>query len=179
MRPGLLAAVLLLVGCQEAAAPASPPDVSAVAAAATPAASMPAACHLRDRLPDPACTPGAVDPRVTQDNIGQTICVRGYTATVRPPVSYTGPLKREQMALYGETGPPSGYEEDHLISLELGGHPTDPRNLWPEPGASPNDKDRVENRLHDLVCSGAVPLARAQAAIAANWTAAESGLGSG
>jgi hypothetical protein len=110
---------------------------------------------------------------VTQDNLEQTICTRGYTATVRPALSYTSPLKLRQMALYGETGRPAQYEEDHLIPLELGGHPTDPRNLWPQPGASPNEKDRIENRLRDLVCAGTVPLARAQAAIAADWTAAE------
>jgi hypothetical protein len=49
------------------------------------------------------------------------------------------------------------YEEDHLISLELGGHPTSEKNLWPEaykpkPGA--REKDRVENFLHDEVCAG-------------------------
>src|ERR1044072_7659266 len=45
--------------------------------------------------PDPACTPGATDPRVRQDNIQQTICVRGYTRGVRPPVSYTDERKRQ------------------------------------------------------------------------------------
>lgn len=124
-------------------------------------------------MPDPICTPGAIDPGVTQENISETICSRGYTASVRPPVSYTSSLKVKQMALYAETGPPSEYEEDHLIPLELGGHPTDPRNLWPQPGASPNEKDRIENRLRELVCAGTVPLARAQVAIAADWTMAE------
>src|SRR5262249_10317692 len=78
-------------------------------------------------------TPGVLNPAVTQAAIASTICRRGWTATVRPPTSYTSALKLRQMALYGETGPPSRYQEDHLISLELGGDPTDPRNLWPEP----------------------------------------------
>ncbi len=58
-------------------------------------------------LPDPACDPGAADPRVTQGNIGQTICVAGYAATIRPSTSYTTPLKVEQMKLYGFAGPTS------------------------------------------------------------------------
>jgi len=55
-------------------------------------------------LPDPACTPGATDPRVTQANINLTICMRGYTATVRPPVSVTDRIKVERMAAYGLAG---------------------------------------------------------------------------
>ncbi len=126
-------------------------------------------------LPDHNCTPGSIDPRVTQGNIGSTICVVGYTDTVRPPTDYTNALKQQQMAKYGLTGSLSDYEEDHLIPLELGGNPTDPNNLWPEPWAEPNgarDKDVVENRLHDAVCSGQMSLADAQAAIATNWETA-------
>ena len=80
------------------------------------------------------------------------------------------------MAQYGFTGAPRQYEEDHLISLELGGDPTDPKNLWPEPGASPNPKDKVENFLHDAVCSGRISLQAARDRIAANWQTAEQGL---
>ena len=105
-------------------------------------------------LPDPSKTPGATNPTVTQENIGQTICVSGWTATIRPPSSYTSTLKVEQLAqgyaIHGDTNP-ADYEEDHIISLELGGHPTDPRNLWPENyKTTPNarDKDKVENYLH-------------------------------
>ena len=84
-------------------------------------------------------------------------------STIRPPASYTSALKLRQMRQYHETGPPSAYEEDHLISLELGGHPTDPRNLWPEPYPRAADVDREENRLNGLVCSGELTLAEAQA----------------
>ena len=132
-----------------------------------------------DGLPDRACTPGAIDPRVTQDNIGETICVSGYTTTVRPPTSYTTPLKVKQMAAYGWTGTTSDYEEDHLIPLEVGGNPTDPNNLWPEPYAEPNgarDKDKVENLLHSRVCSGQMTLADAQQLVASNWEALEGGV---
>ena len=81
-------------------------------------------------------TPGVVNPDVTQATIAETICRRGWTRTIRPPVDYTNELKLEQMKAYRRAGSPSDYQEDHLISLELGGHPTDPRNLWPEPLAS-------------------------------------------
>jgi hypothetical protein len=132
-------------------------------------------CHARGSglysLPDPRCTPGAIDPAVTQANIASTICRSGYTRTVRPPESITEVEKRASMDAYGDAGPPEDYEYDHLIPLELGGAANDPRNLWPEPGASPNPKDLLENRLRALVCAGALGLRAAQREIAANWIA--------
>jgi len=113
-------------------------------------------------LADPVRTPGVLNPDVTQANISQTICVPGWTRTVRPSVEYTNALKVKQMRAYGELGSPSDYQEDHLISLELGGHPTDPRNLWPEPYPRAAQVDRIENDLNAKVCSGALPLADAQ-----------------
>jgi hypothetical protein len=107
-------------------------------------------------------TPGSLNPDVTQATIGTTICVRGWTKTVRPPSGYTSALKTRQMTEYGEAGPPSGYQEDHLISLELGGNPTDPRNLWPEPYPRAAEVDKVENELNAKVCSGELALAEAQ-----------------
>ena len=106
--------------------------------------------------------PGVLNPDVTQATIGSTICVHGWTSTVRPPVDYTNELKVRQMRAYGETGDPSDYQEDHLISLELGGVPTDPRNLWPEPYPRAGDVDRIENELNGEVCGGTLTLAEAQ-----------------
>jgi hypothetical protein len=111
---------------------------------------------------DPTRTPGAVNPEVTQANIHQTICVRGWTKTVRPPVEYTNALKVRQMRQYAEVGDPSKFQEDHLISLELGGAPTDPRNLWPEPYPRASTVDTIENELNAKVCSGGMSLADAQ-----------------
>jgi hypothetical protein len=111
---------------------------------------------------NPTLTPGSLNGDVTQETIDQTICVRGWTATVRPPASYTSQLKAEQMPEYGEAGPSSAYQEDHLISLELGGNPTDPANLWPEPYPRAAEVDKVENELNAKVCSGALTLAEAQ-----------------
>lgn len=62
----------------------------------------------------------------------------------------------------------SRYELDHLIALELGGSNAD-RNLWPERGF-PNEKDKVENRLHRAVCNGSITLRAAQRRLAGGWT---------
>ena len=137
----------------------------------------PGACHYRtaangQTLPDPNCTPGAISPKVTQDTLVTTICRTGYTKSIRPPASITEIEKHENAAAYGYSGSLKDVEYDHLVPLEIGGDPNDPRNLWIEPGASPNPKDGVESRLHELVREGTVPLAAAQEAIAADWTTA-------
>ena len=125
--------------------------------------------------PDPACTPGAFDPSVTQANIKTTICKSGYTATVRPSTAETDKAKHSLYLAYGVSAGTVS-ELDHLVSLELGGA-NDAANLWPEVGKIPNPKDTVENDLHDAVCSGKVTLAAAQQAIASDWTTAEQRLG--
>ena len=145
-------------------------------------------CHYRytidkQPLPDPKCTPGATNPLVTQANLSSTICRSGYTASIRPTASITGREKKANAESYGYTGSMRIAEYDHLISLELGGDPNDPRNLWVEP-ASPghkgngvnNPKDSVENKLNAAICSGKVSLASAQKAIVTDWTTALSTL---
>ena len=107
-------------------------------------------------------TPGALNADVTQASIPSTICKSGWTRTIRPPTDYTNELKRKQMNEYRREGSLSDYQEDHLISLELGGHPTDPKNLWPQPYPRASEVDREENRLNDAVCSGDLSLAEAQ-----------------
>jgi hypothetical protein len=111
---------------------------------------------------DPIRTPGVVNPDVTQQNLATTVCRHGWTRTIRPPTSYTNELKLKQMGEYGVTGSPAQYQEDHLISLELGGHPTDARNLWPEPYPRAAAMDSIENDLNAKVCSGAMSLEGAQ-----------------
>jgi hypothetical protein len=150
--------------------------ILAVALIAFPMISADASHAAINSLPNSAATPGALNPGVRQENIQETICVKGYTATIRPPVSYTNSLKRIQLnsppySSYGSSDLKL-FEEDHLIALELGGSPTSVKNLWPEPWVSPlgaHDKDRLENKLHALVCSGSIPLTVAQKAIASNW----------
>lgn len=163
-----------------ASAPSATPTTSASAtgplAVGDPNAPMPApgSCHLGQRdgqpLPDPHCTPGTINSGVTQANIDDTICKSGWTATVRPTTSKTSKMKTVSASSYG-LGDATG-EYDHLVSLELGGAPDDPRNLWVQPGTIPNPKDAVENKLNQAVCSGLIPLATAQRAIAAIWVTA-------
>jgi hypothetical protein len=138
-------------------------------AAATLFAIVAFALHVIERrarppavVADPVRTPGVLNPDVTQATIGATICTTGWTRTVRPPTAYTDALKRKQMRDYGETGPASAYQEDHLISLELGGDPSDPRNLWPEPYPRASQVDGIENDLNRQVCAGSLTLAAAQ-----------------
>jgi hypothetical protein len=172
----VLLTVFFLLGCSTlSVTTATTTDTPAVATTVpNPSGVNPADAPF---LPNPAWQPGAIDPSVTQDNIQSTICVSGYTSTIRPPASYTDKLKKEQIQQYGYSDTKlADYEEDHLISLELGGNPTDPKNLWPEPrDTTPYNshvKDTLENTLHKLVCEGKVPLATAQQAIATDWVAA-------
>jgi hypothetical protein len=145
---------------------------------ATVVQSQPPADSCRARrtgvftLPDPRCTPGAISSLVTQRNISSTICRTGYTETIRPSESITEPEKEASLRAYGDDAPLHDYEYDHLVPLELGGAPNDPRNLWPEPAASPNPKDELEYRLREMVCSGQISLSHAQALIARDWVAA-------
>jgi len=133
---------------------------------------------LDQARPKARLTPGALNPAVDQANIRRTICARGYSKSIRPPERYTERLKRLGVRRYGYRDQRlRDYEEDHLVSLELGGSPTSPRNLWPEPhhvigGWGSYAKDRLENRLHRLVCRGRLPLAQAQREIAGDWIGA-------
>ena len=188
------ALVLLTAGCASVATKPATPATPATMSPATskPATSAPTTpgmttrqhvtysrtyatgeCSARDmgRLPDPRCTPGATDPRVTQTTIGQTICAKGWTTAIRPPASQTSHAKY-QVAEPAYSVPAATVAElDHLVPLELGGS-SDIRNLWPEAGTVPNAKDKVENRLHRDVCAGKITLTKARHAIAANWETA-------
>ena len=125
-------------------------------------------------LPDPTTTPGVANIHVTQANIYDTICKSGWTKTIRPPASYTNKLKLKQIVELGLPGKSSDYEEDHLISLELGGNPTDPKNLWPQAwdgdwGA--RKKDVIETYLKHEVCNDRITLVDAQTWISTDWVA--------
>ena len=116
-------------------------------------------------LPDPKITPGRLNPSVRQSTIKKTICKSGWTKTIRPPIGYTNALKIQQMVLYEETGSPSEYEEDHFIPLELGGAPTNPENLWPEPHSQSKLSDPLETQLKRKVCKHLMTLKKARATI--------------
>jgi hypothetical protein len=122
-------------------------------------------CQVNGPLQDKACTPGDIIKTATKAQI----CTQGYARRVR------NVPQSEKNQVYAEYGimshRPGQYEVDHLVSLELGGS-NDISNLWPE-AASPkpgfHEKDKVENYLHNQVCSGSMSLAQAQIAIATNW----------
>jgi len=172
-----------------------------------------------DIYPDPVRTPGAANPQVTQENIKDNICNRQWsTKLIRPPAEYTRKLKMKQLREHGDTvhqtraqlinpntgkvdttrcvahsDNPACYEEDHLISLEDGGDPIDPRNLWPEPYNSrlgrvimgAHQKDVVEAFIHDEICydipnskktlyipaTTSITLKRGQQILAGDWYA--------
>ncbi|HET9655624.1 MAG TPA: hypothetical protein VFP72_09740 [Kineosporiaceae bacterium] len=206
--PVLACGALLLTGCSAltggtpgggTSAGGSSGAASSGGSSASPAAAIPAGpgpqprytvqpqpaagtCHYRHQgiypLPDPNCTPGATNPKVTQDTLATTICrPGGYTSSIRPPADITGREKAANARSYGYTGSFTTGEYDHLISLQLGGDPNDPRNLWVEPNddrtatSTNNSKDSVEDKAHDAICSGRMNLAEVQQAIATDWVA--------
>jgi hypothetical protein len=119
---------------------------------------------------------------VSQDTLAATICKPGWTQTVRPPTAYTSAVKLAQIVEYAYADrDPRNYQEDHLVPLELGGAPRDPRNLWPQPNdvtlpdgtvVSSGEKDDLEDYLNTRVCAGTMPLDDAQRSIAGDWIAA-------
>ncbi len=124
-------------------------------------------------LPNLEVTPGALNSNVTQQNIQQSVCVKGYTKTIRPPAHFTNRLKKRQLREYGYVDKnPKHYEEDHLIALSIGGASDDVRNLWPEPRIgewNAAKKDQLEFVLYKMLCAKEVNLAEAQQAMANNW----------
>ena len=160
----LINAPLLEIAVAVGAVPApAPPDYSP---AKLGARIKTRDCAVNGPYPDPACTPGAVFATTSVE----TICVSGYTKTVR---SVSTKLKRQVYAQYNLPYPPQTgtYEADHFIPLGLGGS-NEIANLFPEAGEPRpgfKEKDIVENYLRQRVCGGDLPLPRAQEAIAEDW----------
>ena len=115
-------------------------------------------------LPDPGCSPGAFYSGLTR----AVVCGRGFhTSSIR------NVPQSEKFAVEREYGLAADYygrslEIDHIVPLELGGSNVI-ANLFPERGYAA--KDRLENRLHQLVCSGRMTLVAARIGIARNWPA--------
>jgi hypothetical protein len=206
----LLAVLLLAASCNISQTPASSGSGQPGAAGPVPAGVVvasghgwssaglagpfPAAgtCHVHtatdgEPLPDPACTPGAIDSAVSNATASTTVCRKGgYTSSVRPPESLTAPAKLKLMAAYGiPASQVSGYELDHLVELNSGGA-SDTRNLWPEPdtfrqfhqsGFIHNDKDAVEEYTFRALCQHKTTVSAIEAAMATDWTTAVARLG--
>lgn len=134
--------------------------------------SLPAASQ--SFLPDPQLTPGAVNLDVTQVNLSETVCVPGWTKSIRPKNPYIDKLKREQMRVLNLPGATDNYREDHRVPLCAGGHPSDPRNLWPQPLEGQwrdADKNMLEASVCRQLCRGDITLEQAQAYfLLRDWT---------
>lgn len=177
---GLVLGALLVLGLQWLTAAGAPvPTAPAMSeTSANPSASM----ESRIGLPDHERTPGAINAAATQDNLATTVCKPGWAKSVRPQSAYTSALKIAQLFEYGYADrDPKHYQEDHLVPLELGGAPRDPRNLWPQPNVAiltdgtevgSQEKDDLEDELHARVCAGTVSLDETQRAMARDWIAA-------
>lgn len=119
------------------------------------------------------CQSQSLAPEVTPETVSETVCVAGYTKTVRPSFWASQRIKFQMLKAAGETWIAAPlYQLDHIVPLCLGGHPTDPANLHLQPWVEAQRKDRIEAKLCCLVCTGQVPLATAQGAIIADWQAA-------
>jgi hypothetical protein len=118
-------------------------------------------------MPNLKYTPGEVRTTDTKEVCSTT------TKTFRLT---TESMKRQVCVNYGLLNCPheGKLEIDHLIPLELGGADA-VDNLWPQP-AKPvpgyKEKDKLENKLHELVCNGKISLIDAQALIRTDWFAA-------
>ncbi len=84
----------------------------------------------------------------------------------------TTAMKQEVARRYGVPwAKHADYEFDHFIPRELAGA-DDVNNLWPQLWVDARKKDRLETRLHVLVCSGQLSLEDAQGEIRRDWRAA-------
>jgi hypothetical protein len=110
---------------------------------------------------------------VTQANIATTICVAGWTATVRPSTSYTQRLKATMLRRVGlDPKEAVAYELDHFVPLAIGGHPRSEDNLWLQRWDgewNARVKDRLERKLQLMVCAGEITLQSARLAVQRDW----------
>jgi hypothetical protein len=126
------------------------------------------AAFERESLPQRSLTPGATRSVNLSD-----VCSMPHEEVVREvPAS----MRDEVLRRYGiMNARGEDYEIDFLITPGLGGA-EDIHNLWPESYKSPtwnaSVKDALEDRLHQLVCSGHLDLSTAQRDIATDWIAA-------
>jgi hypothetical protein len=128
------------------------------------------AAQAQNYLPSPDLAPGVIDPDATLEKV----CgIPHYSRTVRPPTSYTNPIKAALMLELG-TDDRSLFELDHRVPLCAGGHPRDPLNLWLEPRTGPwaaKFKDQLETSVCRELCKSGISLQEAQAIfLRPDWT---------
>ena len=159
----VLSITAFLAGC--VTTPTLPPSVASVAPE-----QLTAPTQGRSPFKEP---PGAVIADVTQANVATTICVSGWTATVRPSTSFTQALKRTMLTRAGlDPKDAIKYELDHFVPLAIGGHPRSQDNLWLQRWDGEWNarlKDRLERKLKVMVCAGDISLDAARGAIQHDW----------
>jgi len=181
MKRLLMLAAMLLTGC------------TATAPATQPHAIAPSSTTLSTATPSPSPSPWPTPDNHKTPGTIATINPDRICPHVDPALEAARPTTADKAKVYRAYGlaypqPTGTYELDHLIPIELGGAPDDPANEWPEPNTPPdsaamrrwglspafvhNPKDVLEDVLHQLVCSGKVPLPDAQQAIATDWPGA-------
>lgn len=122
---------------------------------------------------DPPVAMSLADPRVRQDSIGATVCVRGYTRRQRPAHRHTRRIKMQRLAAMGLGPEHAGrYQLDHRLPMILGGAAADPVNLVLQERGEAGAKDGIERKLGCLVCAGALTIDAARTALMADWRAA-------
>ncbi|MES1257845.1 MAG: hypothetical protein ABUS51_05430 [Acidobacteriota bacterium] len=165
--------------CVNCAVPGIDPKASTPFAKADTSHGCTTGTKLGFPVPDPQCTPGAINPTITVEVLRnkdfRTGCIRDCATT-----------ETDKRATYGfySIAPPANNqgstqtcELDHLVSLELGGADT-LDNIWPQCGPNQvvlakryfKQKDLVENFLAVRVRTGKLALADVQKGIAADWT---------
>jgi hypothetical protein len=130
-------------------------------------------------IPDPACTPGAVNPTLTlsvlTDKNFRTGCIRNHLTSEE--------AKGATYAWYGlqkpsgNAGQSQVCELDHLVPLYFGGADS-LDNIWPQCGPDAvtlneryfKQKDKVEVYVGNMVRAGTISLTEAQRGIAKDWT---------
>ena len=146
-------AILLAASCS---APAAPGSVRPTAGQVTPSPKHEGATVPRYLL----------NEQVTQLTIAATICKPGWTKTIRPPSSYTQRIERQKLPAGADS---KAYVVDHLIALEIGGAPREPRNLMLQTNEASKAKNRDENAYHRAVCAGRMTLEAARDDMYRNW----------
>ena len=117
---------------------------------------------------DRRCTPGVISTYAAAHPY-RTICTPGYAASVRPSEAVTEPIKLQLMARYQDPNPSGSYELDHLVAIEDGGSPTSVENMWPQPLAQAVQKDRLEDLLHEEICTHRLTVQQAARQIEGDW----------
>ena len=181
----LLGVVVLLAGCADVGEVRPTPPEQPTESAPIPNPAVPTPAPAPIDLPCMQTSHGciALNPDVTAESLAQTICVVGYTATIRPSMTYTNGVKAKLLEKAGQDRSQMGaYELDHVIPLAVGGHPRKLSNLALQPWYGENsatEKDGLERRLQHMVCNGEISLTDAQFCIAEDWHACQAEIAAG